>query len=398
VGDTVITRRNDRSLRVGRGWVRNGSRWTIMAVGADGSLRVRPAGRGGGVTLRLPSDYVAEYVELGYAVTAYRAQGVTVDTGHTLVEPGVTRENFYVAMTRGTHSNTAYVSLNRPDDEHVHPPTEDTAAVAARNVLAGVLAHVGAELSAHQTIAAEQDAWGSVAQLAAEYETIAAAAQQPRWEAAIRATRLTEAEADAALASTAFGVLAAELRRAEADGYDAERLLGAIVTSRPLEDAGDIAAVLHERVVRALARANGAGRVRQPVAPIAGLITPALGPMGDDERTALRERAALIEQRADALVTEAIESSAAWIAELGTEPANPQLAVLWRREARTVAAYRDTYGITESNTLGPIGDDARQHAHAARARASIIRAQQIAAPAAEPEWTAPTARVAVPRL
>ncbi len=398
VGDTVITRRNDRSLRVGRGWVRNGSRWTITAVGADGSLRVRPAGRRWGTTLRLPSEYVAEYVELGYAVTAYRAQGVTVDTGHALVEPGATRENFYVAMTRGTRSNTAYVSLNRPDDEHIHPPTEDTAAIAARRVLAGVLAHVGAELSAHQTIAAEQDTWGSVAQLAAEYETVAAAAQQPRWEAAIRATRLTQTEADAAVASTAFGVLAAELRRAEADGYDAERLLGALVASRPLDDAGDIAAVLHERVIRALARANGAGRVSQPATPIAGLLTPALGPMRDDERTALRERAVLIEQRADALVAEAVGSAAAWIAGLGTEPADPQLAALWRREACTVAAYRDTYGINESSTLGLIGDDARQRADAARARASVLRAQQLAARAAELEPTAPVARVAAPRL
>ena len=297
VGDAIITRRNDRELRIGRGWVRNGSRWTITAIDADGSLRVRPAGRRWGATLRLPAEYVAEHVQLGYAVTAYRAQGVTVDTGHTLIEPGATRENFYVAMTRGRLVNTAYVSINRPDDDHIHPPTQDTKAVAARKVLAGVLQHVGAELSARQMIAAEQDAWGSVGQLAAEYETIAAAAQQQRWEALVRATRLTEAEADAAIGSTAFGVLGAELRRAEADGYDTERLLHALVASRPLDDAEDVAAVLHERVIRALARANGAGRVRQPAAPIAGLITPALGTMDDDMRAALRERAALIEQR-----------------------------------------------------------------------------------------------------
>ena len=398
IGDAIITRRNDRALRARRGWVRNGSRWTITKVGADGSLRARPAGRRWGATLRLPSEYVAEHVELGYAVTAYRAQGVTVDTGHTLVEPGATRENFYVAMTRGRLGNTAYVSINRPDDDHIHPPTQDTAAVAARKVLAGVLQHVGAELSAHQMIAAERDTWGSVAQLAAEYETIAAAAQQPRWEALLRHTRLTEAEASAAIDSTAFGVLGAELRRAEANGYDAERLLTALVASRPLDDAGDVAAVLHERVIRALTRTGGAGRVRQPTTPIAGLITPALGTMDEDMRTALRERAALIEQRAHALVAEAVGASAAWVVELGTEPADPQLAALWRREARTVAAYRDTYGITETSTLGLIGDDTRQRADAVRARDAILRAQQLAAHAAEPEPIAPAARVAAPRL
>lgn len=398
VGDAIITRRNDRELRTGRGWVRNGSRWTITAIGIDGSLRVRPAGRRGGATLRLPAGYVAEHVELGYAVTAYRAQGVTVDTGHTLIEPGATRENFYVAMTRGKAGNFAYVSLNRPDDDHIHPPAQDTLVVAARKVLAGVLQHVGAELSARQTIAAEQDVWGSVAQLAAEYETIAAAAQQPRWEALLRRTRLTEAEASAAIDSTAFGVLSAELRRAEADGYDAERLLSALVASRPLNDAGDVAAVLHERVIRALEHTNGAGRVRQPATPIAGVVTPALGPMDDDMRSALRERAALIEQRADALVTEAVESSGEWISGLGMEPSDPQLAALWRREARTVAAYRDKYGIAVARGLGLVGDDASQRADAARARAATLRAQQLAVRAAEPGPTTRSLRVAGPRL
>lgn len=398
VGDAIITRRNDRKLRIGRGWLRNGSRWTITSIGADESLRVRLAGRRWGATVRLPAEYVADHVELGYAVTAYRAQGVTVDTGHTLVEPGATRENFYVAMTRGKQGNTAYVSINRPDDDHIHPPTQDTKAVAARKVLAGVLQHVGAELSARQMIAAEQDAWGSVGQLAAEYETIAAAAQQPRWEALVRATQLTEAQADAAIGSTAFGVLGAELRRAEADGYDADRLLRALVVSRPLDDAGDVAAVLHERVIRAIGRAGGAGRVRQAAAPIAGLITPALGTMDDDMRAALRERAALIEQRADALVAEAVAGSEAWAAQLGPEPADPQLAAIWRREARTIAAYRDTYSITETSTLGLIGDDARQRADAARARAAILRAQQLAAHAAEPEPTVSTVGVSAPRL
>lgn len=40
--------------------------------------------------------------------------------------------------------------------------------VTARTVLFGVLQHSGIELSAHQTIRAEHDAWGSIAQLPAE--------------------------------------------------------------------------------------------------------------------------------------------------------------------------------------------------------------------------------------
>ena len=64
-GDLVITRHNDRRLRNGRTWVRNGSRWIVTAVREDGSVSIRPAARrfGGGIVL--PADYVAEHLDLG---------------------------------------------------------------------------------------------------------------------------------------------------------------------------------------------------------------------------------------------------------------------------------------------------------------------------------------------
>src|SRR5699024_7049067 len=92
---------------------------------------------------------------LGYAVTAHRAQGITVDTAHVLVEPSSTRENVYVAMTRGKESSRAYVVLDRPDD-HAAPHPSDNEEATGRSVLFGVLQHSGAELSAHETITAEQ--------------------------------------------------------------------------------------------------------------------------------------------------------------------------------------------------------------------------------------------------
>ncbi|RAE29334.1 hypothetical protein DN524_33730, partial [Burkholderia multivorans] len=109
----------------------------------------------GGSTV-LPAGYVTDHVDLGYAVTAHRAQGVTVDTAHVLVEPTTTRENFYVAMTRGKHANHAYVVLDRAD-EHAEPYPGDNPDATARGVLYGVLQHVGAELSAHETLPVEQE-------------------------------------------------------------------------------------------------------------------------------------------------------------------------------------------------------------------------------------------------
>jgi energy-coupling factor transporter ATP-binding protein EcfA2 len=78
VGDTIITRRNDRRLRNGKDWVRNGDTWTITGVRDDGSVTIREAGRRFGGSIVLPASYVADHVDLGYAVTAHRAQGVTV--------------------------------------------------------------------------------------------------------------------------------------------------------------------------------------------------------------------------------------------------------------------------------------------------------------------------------
>ena len=91
-GDLVITRHNDRRLHTLRGgWVRNGDRWTVTRVHKDGSMQVQRLGVDFGGTVTLPAAYVAEHVDLGYAVTAHRAQGMTVDTSHVVVTGSTTR-------------------------------------------------------------------------------------------------------------------------------------------------------------------------------------------------------------------------------------------------------------------------------------------------------------------
>ncbi|ACV05706.1 Multifunctional conjugation protein TraI [Kytococcus sedentarius] len=377
IGDTIITRRNDRRLRNGKDWVRNGDTWTITGVRDDGSVTIRKTGRRFGGTIVLPTTYVADHVDLGYAITAHRAQGVTVDTAHVLVEPTTTRENFYVAMTRGKHSNRAYVILDRAD-EHAYPHPGDNPDATAHSVLYGVLQHVGAELSAHETITAEQERWGSIAQLAAEYETIAAAAQHDRWAILIRNAGLTAEQADATIESEAFGALTAELRRAEANHHDLDTLLPRLVTARGFADADDIASVLHYRVARATARPAGSGRTHKAPRLIAGLIPSADGPMTDDMRQALDERRELIEARADAVLDTARDAGEAWTRPLGDPPRDPRKTAAWRRHARTVAAYRDRYGITDDTPLGPAPENAAQKIDAARARSALVRARDIA--------------------
>lgn len=245
-------------------------------------------------------------------------------------------------------------------------------------MLFGALQHVGAELSAHETITAEQDAWASIAQLAAEYETLAAAAQHDRWELLIRASGRTDDEADDAIASPAFGALTAELRRAEANQHDIKALLPRLVRARGFGNADDIAAALHYRIAKATARPAGSGRTRKAPRLIAGLIPAATGAMTTEMRRALNERHDLIDARAEALLDAALTEQPSWTTALGTQPRQARAAAAWRRAARTAAAYRDRYGITDTTPLGAPAESDAQKIDAARARAALDRARNLA--------------------
>src|SRR5665811_784810 len=74
VGDRVVTRSNNRRLRLRAAFVRNGDLWSATAVGGDGSLVVTRLRRTGAHTpvatdardvVVLPADYVTTNVDLG---------------------------------------------------------------------------------------------------------------------------------------------------------------------------------------------------------------------------------------------------------------------------------------------------------------------------------------------
>lgn len=379
-GDLVITRKNDRRLRTLRGgWVRNGDRWRIAHVAKDGSMQVQRVGVALGGSVTLPASYAAEHVDLGYAVTAHRAQGITVDTSHVVVSGTTTRENLYVSMTRGRESNTAYVALDKPDERHAPPEPDE---VNARTVLYGVLQHSGGESSAHQMIIDEQEHWSSIAQLAAEYETIAAAAQRDRWIRLMERSGLTDDQVETVLTADSFGPLTAELRRAESNHHDVDRLLPALVRRRSLDDAEDIGAVLISRLQKAAKPKQGKRRAHAKL--VVGLIPVADGPIGLDMEKALTERHDLMESRALTLADQAVESKARWLKRLGAPPRSDAARGRWLHEVRTVAAYRDRYGVEERSALGELRSEA-QKLDAARAEQAIRRARAICEEAATAE-------------
>lgn len=373
-GDIVITRRNDRRLKPLRGgWVRNGDRWRILNVGPDGSAEVQRISGTGHGTVVLPAAYVAEHVDLGYAVTAHRAQGVTVDTSHVVVAGTTTRENLYVSMTRGRQSNIAYIALDQPDESHSAPEPDD---VTARTVLYGVLQHSGSELSAHQMIRAEQDRWGSIDQLAAEYETIAAVAQRDRWVDLLDRSGLTRDQVDQIVQSDSFGPLTAELRRVEASRADVARVLPRVVGRRGFGDAIDIGAVLISRLQHESRRSGRGKRSAQPRL-IAGLIPVASGAMDEELAEALRERAQLIEWEARELAEQAVEVRDPWVKKLGPVPEPPGERARWLDAVGTVAAYRSRYNINSRTILGDEPATVAQRHDASRAEQAVRRATAI---------------------
>jgi conjugative relaxase-like TrwC/TraI family protein len=132
VGDMIITRANDRRLRLtATDWVKNGDRWNITRIGRRGDITVRHARSQ--LTVRLPGDYVRISTGLGYATTIHSAQGVSVDTMHGLLTGQESRQQLYTMLSRGRRANHLYLqvvgdgdahSLIRPDTISPRTPTE----------------------------------------------------------------------------------------------------------------------------------------------------------------------------------------------------------------------------------------------------------------------------------
>ena len=178
-GDLIICTQNDHTVEAGEQGrtLANGDLLRIEAI-TPGGLIVRRALDADPRTGQrrwtdrhfLFADY--KFSELGYAVTDHTAQGRTVHTGLTVITGTEDRPHAYVALTRGTTINIAYVftvspkradpapgpspapELDRYDRHTTSPGTQPVPATGPEDalaVLSGVLARDGQLLSATQT-------------------------------------------------------------------------------------------------------------------------------------------------------------------------------------------------------------------------------------------------------
>ncbi len=127
VGDEIVTRRNKRTLTTtAHHSVKNRDRWTITNIADDSSITAARIGTPA-ETVRLPANYVQQHVQLGYAQTSHAAQGRTVEHALLILDTPTNSPGIYVALTRGRHSNTAYITA--PD----HTTALDTIRTAVTN-------------------------------------------------------------------------------------------------------------------------------------------------------------------------------------------------------------------------------------------------------------------------
>ena len=120
-GDLIICTRNDHTVEAGEPGrtLANGNLLRVEAVTAGGLFVRRALDADPRTGQRRWTGRAFRYAgyrdaELGYAVTDHAAQGRTVHTGLAVITGTEDRQHAYVALTRGTDVNIAYVFTVSP--------------------------------------------------------------------------------------------------------------------------------------------------------------------------------------------------------------------------------------------------------------------------------------------
>lgn len=248
IGDVVITRRNDRRLRVSEtDWVKNGDRWVVAAPHARGIVVSHVET---GLRVVLPADYVMTHVELGYATTVHTAQGVSVDTMHGIMTGDEPRQQFYTMMTRGRSGNHAYLIAASDGDPHSLIRPETVHPLTASDMLDTVLRRDGSPKSATTMRREDTDARVQLGRAATRYlDALHQGAERligPERAAGLE--RHAEVALPGVTDEVAWPVLRAHLIMLEAQGSNAALAFDATIAGRDLTGARDRAALVDWRL------------------------------------------------------------------------------------------------------------------------------------------------------
>ena len=371
-GDLIICTRNDHGTEAGQPGrtLANGDLLRIEAITRRGLLvrRALDADPATGQRRWTDRHFVfnnCKDAELGYAVTDHAAQGRTVHTGLAVITGTEDRQHAYVALSRGTEVNLAYVFTASPKtadpapgprpapelaryDRRVAPggPAAPPSATPADpvTVLAGVLDRDGQQHSATQT---RRQALADADHLAILHAI---------WAAEITPAR-DQRYRDLLMNSLPPGYrrppghqakwLWRTRRGAELAGLDPAAVLAGAVAERDLAGSRDIAAVLDARIRHRLGAV-----VPLPARPWSEQV-PALA---DPERRAyLAEIAALMDARTDRIGEHTASHPPPWAtAALGQVPDRPSARLDWQKRAAAIGAWRELSGYEDpADPIGP---------------------------------------------
>jgi hypothetical protein len=383
-GDLIICTRNDHAVEAGEPGrtLANGDLLRIEAITPDGLLvrRALDADPRTGQRRWTDRHFVFNSYgnsELGYAVTDHAAQGRTVTAGLAVITGTEDRQHAYVALTRGTDVNTAYVytqsprtadlapgprpapELARYDRRVTGPGTQPAPATAtpgeALAVLAGVLDRDGQQRSATRT---RNQALADADHLAILHAI---------WTAETTPAR-DQAYRDLLLGALPPGYrrepghqakwLWRTLRAAELAGLDPAQVLAEAIAERDLAGSRDIAAVLDARLRHRLG-----ALVPLPPVPWSARV-PVIADPGRQAYVA--EIAALMDARRDRIGEHAAGNPPTWaINALGEVPEHPADRLDWQRRAAAIGAWRELSGY--DHPVDPIGPEPVAAAPDARA-------------------------------
>jgi conjugative relaxase-like TrwC/TraI family protein len=347
VDDRVVTRLNTPQ-------VSNRERWEVVGVDAGKRrLDLRSlSDETKGVTLdrRYLDKATASgepAIQHAYALTTYSTESKTFDSAFALLDSGISREDFTVAISRARGATVAYgVAASELTDADLGPGRREIEDVAhelraGSERAAGEYAAV--EVSARKRVEARSPL--ELARRRAELELKSAAESQPS-EKGERIARLEQR------------IAAARARLAQ---------------SRQQGERGGVARDRHAmvQIERLEAERDQLGADAREPRRAAGL--------GSGERAEL----ALIEERLVALrrrdvAAERVRPSKMIEESIGPRPSEPLKAALWNEGVDVIYAYRQRHGVTSTkgHPLGPRARDATQRRDRRQAELRLARVQQ----------------------
>jgi len=392
-GDLIMCTRNNHHVEAGEPGraIANGDLLLIDNITPGGLLvrRALDADRETGQRRWTDRQFLyADFAdsELGYAVTGHVAQGRTVRAGLAVLTGSEDRQHAYVALTRGTDNNTAYVfttptkladltpctrpapelarydQASTPAGHSASANQDDLRTTSPASILTNII--TGRDGARQSALQAWQQALSNADHLAVLHAVWAEQTSLVRQHSYLDLLQSALPPGTGQQTSHKERWLQRTLRAVELAGLDPGDVLTRAVAERDLIGAQDLTAVIDARIRR-----------RHPdLAPLPAATWSAQVPQTDDPDRArfLAQLAAVMDDRRRRIGEHAAASNIPWaVAVLGPVPFDSAARLAWQDKAATIGAYRELSG--HDHPRDPIGPepaannpDLRAAWHAAR--------------------------------